>query len=418
MNALRCWILPLALGALALGVIAPRAARAGTEEFSTFDVEQQEEDDESTLDHLLTRAPRQWLPQWEHATHALRTEQGCLTSGQWFIHTDLKTTTAMGDRARFGVRLRQSEDDLAHFDYLDLVFSFPTRAGTIHAAFRPLFDKSRQDFLVAWEAGSDTSALQVVATLGFEDLFNNLWEFRQTRIGNHGEPYTRHPYEPALNIASRHDRWRVELAGKYLTPSRKSIPGLVDPDSLYFSTLWGTQVTALAMVNALGCEWEARGWNQQAFSRYSLEGTPIGPDGNYRRGWSAEAAVRRALGARLTGELRYVYVGRAQHHTLPYGPGGFGALDRVAQAELSWQATPRLTARAGGLFDRVNVANSGLAFAHLGYGTRNESRGYLGLVARFGNVSVSGVEGIELDPERYDVWLVHDKGFLQLQALF
>ena len=33
-------------------------------------------------------------------------------------------------------------------------------------------------------------------------------------------------------------------------------------------------------------------------------------------------------------------------------------------------------------------------------------------------VSVSGVEGIELDPEPYPVWFVHDKGFLQLQAPF
>jgi hypothetical protein len=29
-----------------------------------------------------------------------------------------------------------------------------------------------------------------------------------------------------------------------------------------------------------------------------------------------------------------------------------------------------------------------------------------------------GIEGIELDPEPYDVWLVHDKGFLQMQTRF
>jgi hypothetical protein len=37
---------------------------------------------------------------------------------------------------------------------------------------------------------------------------------------------------------------------------------------------------------------------------------------------------------------------------------------------------------------------------------------------RFGMVSFQVVEGIELDHEPYDVWLVHDKGFLQVQARF
>jgi hypothetical protein len=52
------------------------------------------------------------------------------------------------------------------------------------------------------------------------------------------------------------------------------------------------------------------------------------------------------------------------------------------------------------------------------YGTRKESRAYLGLIARFGRVSIQGVEGIELDHEPYEVTLWHDKGFLQLQSTF
>jgi hypothetical protein len=28
------------------------------------------------------------------------------------------------------------------------------------------------------------------------------------------------------------------------------------------------------------------------------------------------------------------------------------------------------------------------------------------------------IEGIELDPEPYEVWWVHDKGFLHLQTTF
>ena len=37
---------------------------------------------------------------------------------------------------------------------------------------------------------------------------------------------------------------------------------------------------------------------------------------------------------------------------------------------------------------------------------------------RFGRVSLQVVEGLELDREPYEVWAVHDKGFVQLQTTF
>jgi hypothetical protein len=33
-------------------------------------------------------------------------------------------------------------------------------------------------------------------------------------------------------------------------------------------------------------------------------------------------------------------------------------------------------------------------------------------------VSLQAIEGIELDHEPYDVWFIHDKGFLHLQTTF
>jgi len=42
----------------------------------------------------------------------------------------------------------------------------------------------------------------------------------------------------------------------------------------------------------------------------------------------------------------------------------------------------------------------------------------VGLLAKFGNVSVEGTEGIELDTEPYQVVWHHDKGFLKLQCTF
>jgi hypothetical protein len=400
-----------------LVLCAPDLARAGTEEFSTFDIARQEEDDESLLDHLLTRSPRSWRDAWERSTLAFRTEQGCLTSGQWLIHSALKVETPLGDKAQFGVFLRQSQDDIASYDYLDLSARFPTRAGRLGAAFRPFHDKSRQDFALMWETGADTSALQVQAVFGLEDLFNNLWAFRQTRVGDLSEPYVKHPFEPALRVVTRHPHWRTNLEMQYLTPSTQRLSGDTDLDPRRISTLWGTLAHASVEYRAKGFAWEALSRNQQAFSSAAPEGAPFGDNGNFRRQWSVESAVRHPLPRRLSAEARVLYQDRDQHHSPPTGPGAFGAIDRTLGAELQWEALPRLTARLGGLYDRISVARSGLEFRP-SYGTRTESRAYFGLVARFGSVALSIVEGIELDPEPYDVWGVHDKGFFHLQAIF
>ena len=112
-----------------------------------------------------------------------------------------------------------------------------------------------------------------------------------------------------------------------------------------------------------------------------------------------------------------VYQERRGRWSPPSVPASFDAIDRLYHAEIAWTVKPGLVARIGGLFDRITVARS-TALESLGYGTRNETRAYLGLAARFGNVSVYGVEGFELDHEPYDVVLVHDKGFLGLMARF
>jgi hypothetical protein len=68
------------------------------------------------------------------------------------------------------------------------------------------------------------------------------------------------------------------------------------------------------------------------------------------------------------------------------------------------------------LFDRATVDRTGETGTS--HGGRNESRAYVGLALRFGRLSVTATEGIELDPESYEVWNHHDKGFVQLQTTF
>lgn len=404
------------LALLALLAVAPPAARAGTEEFATFDVEQQEEDDEAILDRILTRPPRAWRDTFERAPFAFRTAQGCLTSGQWIIDSRLKLSTPMGERARFALDLRQEESDEVRYNYLDLWFRFPTRLGTFAAMFRPVFEKSAQDFAIAWETGSDTSALQTRAIFTFEDVFNNLWAFRQTRVGDVSEPYDVNPFEPGLYVAVRQPAWRATVEGRWLTISRKRLPA-VDGEPERLLERWGALGDAQLEVRARGVTWELRGTNKQAWDALYPVGAPFGDDGDFRRKWAVESSLRGPVLDRLTLEGRWFYQDRRQAHEVPRGPGWFSGIDRVLGVEAEWAALSNVDVRLGALYDRASVAQRGVIFQP-SHGSRTESRMYVGLTARFGRISVSGVEGIELDPEGYDVWAVHDKGFLHLQATF
>jgi hypothetical protein len=403
-----------ALGTLLVLALTSGPAVAGTEEFSTFDLEAQEEDDESLLDHLLTRPPLLWRDEWERAPQALRSSQGCLTSGQWFIDTRLKLRTPMGRRASFGFDLVQDESDRTSYTYTDFSFRFPLSWGTPGAMFRPLFDKSRQDFALFFETGPDTLAWYGRATFTFEDVFNNLWAFRQTRVGETSEPYERHPYEPGLELAATQPLWRARIAGRWLTPSRKRLAG---PAGGRRATLWGSLGTAEVEVGPERLRFSCSGTNHQA------RGTEEPVDGStprtsdYRRQWWVETAVRGAITERLAAELRWLYQSRSQD--IGAGPASrtFDAADRVLQLETTYDIADGWMARLGLMHDRVGIGRRGPS-PPFSYGSRTESRAYIGLAARFGRVSLHGVEGIELDHEPYEVWLVHDKAFLHLQTTF
>ena len=407
----------LLLAAMLACALRPPLALAGTEEWSTFNPEAQESDDESTIDHFLTRPQRAWRDEWEHASRAFRTSQGCLTAGQWFIHTDLKLRTALGKRAELRLLIRQAETDAESFNYTDLQFRFPTRWGTPGVWFRPLYDKSRQDFSLTWDIGADTTAEQLQLAFTIEDVLNNLWAFRQTQVGGLSEPYQRRPYEPGVRWVSHHERVRAEVAGRWLTPSRKRIIDYALPVPDRTTTLWGTLAEASVELKLAGLEWDLAADNQQAFSTDAPVDGSSANTSDFRRRWSLEAALRRQITPELLAELRYIYQGRDARRGTLYGPSTFDALDRVVQGELRWQLRPTLAGRAGGMFERVNVGEFG-PYHPFSFGTRNESRVYMGLDVRFGNVTVAGVEGIELDPEKYDVQLWHDKGFLAMQARF
>ena len=413
-HALACRALALAS---LLALLVPRAALATAEEFSTFSVEREEEDDESALDHLLTRTPREWREAWERAPLAFRTSEGCLTAGQWFELDDLKLETALGSRARFGVALTRFHDNSISYDDLALQFRFPIRFGVISADFHPSYDKSRQDFALAWETGPDSAAFHLLARFMIEDMLNNLWAWRQTRVGNESEPYRRHPYVPELQMTWRGMPWRGEAGARYLTPSEKQVLGYNFFSLPRRQTLWGTLAWSAIEWETGGTHLEVRGANRQALGTDQELDLLTGDHHDFRREWSGEGMIGQRFAERWRALARWIYQSRTEVYGPPVGPGRFDGLDRIAQLELARDFAPGWALRAGALYDRVGFARSG-GTLFSSEPREKESRAYIGLMARFGKVSVEGIEGIELDREPYEVTFHHDKGFLKLQAVF
>ncbi|HTO90056.1 MAG TPA: hypothetical protein VMJ70_02895 [Candidatus Sulfotelmatobacter sp.] len=417
-------ILALSAGALqaaiATLVIAPAIARASIEEFSTFSVVNQEKDDESMIDHFLTRAPNPWLDEWARSPQILRTAQGCLTSGRWLIDTDLRLRAPLGQRAWLGVNYLQNQSDILQYQYLDLYFNYPMPAGVLGVMFRAMPDKASQDLGFSWGFGSDTSAYQLNLTFTLEDVFNNFWAFRQTQVGQLSEPYQKRPYEPALHFATRHDHWRAEVSGKWLTSSRKSVYVQFYGANQEFHELWGAYATGQIERDLGKLTLGARGWNRQARDQDIPVSPLVIPDLGYRRQWQAEGYFRRPMNL-MRGVLvqgSYIYQGRCEFSGPPDTQYILVCDDRMMNLDVTAVINRQFTFRAGGLFDRIGVDATRAAPFTETDGTRNESRAYFGLIARFGAVSVAGIEGIELDPEPYPVTFHHDKGFLQLQAAF
>lgn len=390
-------------------------AHASIEEFASFDLSRMEEDDESALDHYLARQPAAWREEWEQSTNGFRTSQGCLTAGLWNTEYEMKMRSPMGKRSHLDLELLQVATDYAQYQWLSLDFRFLTRAGLMGIRFRPSYDKSQQDFAVLWSHGDGTTPLQVDAAITLEDMFNTFWEFRQARVKDHNEPYRRHPFEPSARIISRGKKHRLEFSGAWQTPSRKVID---DPDSTLDGafSLWGSRFLLLGERQFSGWTIESRLDGERALTTHPVRAS-AGDSRIFRRLWNGELAVRRQFGADTRGELRWIYKDRAQSWAPPAGDGRLRALDRVVTAEVSRRFSDRWSARTGLMYDRVSIAVHG-AYPGFTWGSRKESRAYVGLRAKFGRVSVQGVECIELDHEPYEVSFHHDKGFLHLQTTF
>lgn len=409
---------PLAAALLALLLVASHAARAyaSYEEFQSLDVGRQEEDDENLLDHVLVQSPESWLDEWHAAPRAFRSLQGCFTSGQWYLDHELKLKVPMGDTAYMDLGIREVDDDEANYGWTSFDLRFPVaRTGLWGLRFRPLFDKSRQDVGVLYDAGTAATPFQMKAEMGFEDLFNKLWALRQTRVGDDSEPYEKHPFEPALRMIWRGRGPYAEIGGKWLTSSRKRFDTR-DPSQRRRERLWGNKADATLTQDLGGWHGAIRAQMVQA-SKFEDWDQRTGDHHRFARRWRVELAVSRQLTPNVRLTARGFYQERTQLYRPPLGDGAMSVIDRMPMIDMTFPIHHDWASRAGFMRNRVTVVDDSRSGVFT-WGTRVETRAFFSLGKQFGRVRVQGTECFELDREQYDVAFHHDKGFVHIQTSF
>ena len=407
--------------AAALLVCCATRARASYEEFSTLDIAHEENDDENLLDHVLVRPPLDWAEEWRNAKGAFRTSEGCFTAAQWYLDHELKLQVPMGDTTYMELGIRDVSDDESAYGWTQFDLRFPIRhTGLWGLRFRPSFDKSRQDLGLLWDYGNDRRPLHIQAVMGMEDMFNKFWSLRQVRVGADSEPYTRHPYEPALHIAWRGAGPHFEANVTWLTPSRKHFL-TIDTTQRRLEYLWGMKHNA-SLSQKFGDYSATVALDMVQASRLSYWDEVAGDHHMFQRRWLGEGMLQRRVGEHGSIALRYFYQERTHVLRPPISDLAFGVIDRMPMIEGSFRAPLNLGLRVGFLRNRVTVARYGgqptWVLPFWTQGTRVETRAFFSIQKQWGRVRLMGTEGIEFDHEPYPVAFHHDKGFLHVQTTF
>jgi hypothetical protein len=405
---LAAWLL---LGCLLL----PARARASYEEFATVNVGRTEEDDEYFFDQELVRSPFPWHDEFDRATNAFRSSQGCFTSGIWHIDNDLKFSVPLSDSARFSLEYLDYLDMESVYSWTRLEARFPIpNAGRWGFRFTPSVDKSRHDMSLMWEHGNALSPLEVQGVFTLEDIFNHFWSQRQVKVGGDSEPYSRHPFEPALSVAWRGGGPKLSARAKWLTPSTKHFE-TNDPALRRTEKLWGAKGDG-AVSQRIGATTIAGEFETVQASSYAYWEQQPGDHHEFSRRWRVKGSVIQDIGESAHLAVRYFYMDRTHVWRPPIANSTLNVIDRCVMLDSWFKAPWDLGVRLGGMRDRVTVWEDGIPVDT--HGTRYETRAILALQKVFGKVRVQVIEGIELDHEPYEVSFHHDKGFFQLQTTF
>ena len=405
----------LAAWLIAVCLLLPARARASYEEFSSLTVGKTEEDDEYLFDLELVRSPFYWHDEYDQASNAFRSSQGCFTAGQWHIDNQLKFEVPLGDTARFKLDYLDYADMESVYGWTRLEARFPiAHIGRLGFRYSPNFEKSRQDMGLLWEHGNVRSPLEVQAVFTLEDVFNNFWAQRQVKVGGQAEPYVRHPYEPALRLTWRGGGPKISVNAKWLTPSTKQFQ-TTDPALRRTEKLWGAKGDGVISQRIGRTTIEGQFETVQA-SSYAYWEQQTGDHHLYGRRWRAKGSLIQDFGRDAHVAVRYFYMDRIQVWRPPTADATLSVIDRCVMLDSWFKAPWGLGARLGIMRDRVTVSENGIPTET--EGTRYEDRAIISLHKQFGRVRLQGIEGIELDKEPYPVTFHHDKGQIQLQTTF
>ena len=409
------WLL---LGCLLL----PARARASYEEFASVNVGNTEQDDEYMFDQELVRSPFNWHDEYDLALNAFRSSQGCFTAGHWHLENQLKFEVPLGDTARFRLDYLDYQDMESAYGWTRLEARWPIlNTGVWGFRYTPNFEKSRQDMALLWEHGDARTPLQLQGVFTLEDIFNHFWSQRQIQVGGEAEPYSRHPFEPALGVNWRGGGPTVSANAKWLTPSTKQFD-TKDPAQRRTEKLWGAKGDG-AVSQRIGATTVEGAFEMVQKSSYAYWEQQPGDHHEFARRWRIKGSLIQAIGDNAHVAFRYFYMDRTQVLRPPIADLTLNVIDRCVMVDSWFNAPGGLRVWLGALRDRVTVWSNVDPLDYLppplvSTGTRYEDRAIISLQKTFGRVRLQGIEGIELDHEPYQVSFHHDKGFIQLQTTF
>lgn len=410
----------LALAVLVIGSATPSAG--SIEDFESWDIGATERDDEYGLDSFFLTYSPEWEGEWRFTEEGARASMGCTVNEVWEMRNEIRLRKELGPRGRFSYDFLQTEG-LAVTNQQHSIGIEGEALGLWFGSFaRPHAAKERLDVGLrvrrAWKSGYHAEI-----SVSFEDLNSDHTNGRSSIVDRTSVDFR----DPAREWRfSGRRRWAdarwVAVDAALLPEFRRSVspaPSTGDPD--FLRTLRGNSVAVHAVADPLpGVVVEVRAERMLSRLADASEDVSAHATDLRRRSWIGRARVSHPLAGRWRGlwgvqardEVERDAAGAADPYRLEMS--GIAATAGVRGPLTSW-----LNLELGYGRQDTGVEQGGpherWRFTH---GTRVENRLYVILEVDLPGFRVRAIETIELDDEGYSAVRDHDKGFIQMQAVF
>lgn len=413
---LSVWMLLLPVLLLGAG-----SSGASIENFETWDIGSEEADDEYGLDLFLSAFTPEWERDWRRLENGTRIALGCVTRERWEMLTQARLVREIDRRARF--RYEMIQENRLGLDNQQHTFGVEIDAGVawIGTYARPHANKERHDFGLtlgrSWDAG-----YKLGLGLTREEALNDFWTERSFIEERVRVDFLDPAWEWRLTGERRwSDKRRLSVAAVLLPGFERRIqplPSRGEPDTL--RALDGVHVILNASLDPRhDIDLDLRAAGKQA--RIANLPTDGGTGSDMRRlSWNLAARLTHPLHGKWQtawgAQLR-----RQREQDVASGAGNYKLKVRQLMATVSFRRplTTWLLAELGYAREDIDVVQTGdEATWRFTHGSRSEERATLAAEFSFRGVRVRLVETLEIDGESYDVVGVHDKSFVQIQAVF